>query len=114
MAKRVWFENSCGEERVIKNTANTWIEVNDAINEFINRCNINKINAAKRKYGDDFDATKVPLFERYYTRVWTQKDGRTRIDVGSHTEFFIWEGKYEPVSSNNRSDQLCDPNLDMV
>lgn len=114
MAKRVWFENSYGEERVIKNTANTWIEVNDAINEFINRCNINKINAAKRKYGDNFDATKVPLFERYYTRIWTQEDGRTRIDVGSHTEFFIWEGKYESVNNNNRSDQLCGSDLDVV
>ena len=114
MAKRVWFENSNGEERVIKNTANTWQEVNQAIDEFINRCNINKINTAKRKYGADFDTTKVPLFERYYTRIWTQEDGRTRIDVGSHTEFFIWENKYEPNNNNNRCDQLCDTDLDMV
>lgn len=95
VAKRVWFENAQGEERVIKNTANTWHEVMQAINEFIDRCNQNKINAAKRKFGEDYDESKVPLFKHYYTRTWKQEDGRTRIDVGSHSEFFIWEGRYD-------------------
>lgn len=95
MAMKLWFKNSRGEERVIKNTALTWEEVNTAIDEFIHRCNVNKINASKRMYGDDYDPAKVNLFTRYYTRVWEQEDGRTCIDVGSHTEFFIWEGKYE-------------------
>ena len=95
MANRVWFENSHGEERVIKNTANTWEEVNQTINEFIQRCNVNKINAAKRQFGDNYDESKVNLFKHYYTRYWQQEDGRVKIDVGSHTEFFLWEGKIE-------------------
>lgn len=95
MAKRLWFENSNGDERVIKNTAETWADVHQAIQEFINRCNINKHNESKRRYGDDYDPSKVREFEWLYTRCWTQEDGRTRIDVGSHTEFFIWEGEYK-------------------
>ncbi len=95
MAKKVWFQDVYGNERVIKNTANTWAEVNEAINDFIDRCNQNKINEAKRIFGDAYNESKVNLFKRYYTRVWKQEDGRTKIDVGSHSEFFIWEGDYE-------------------
>lgn len=95
MAMKVWFEDANGNERVIKNTALTWAEVDQAINEFIRCCNINKINQAKRLYGDQYDESKVNLFKRYYTRVWKQEDGRTKIDVGSHSEFFLWEGTYE-------------------
>jgi len=95
MAMKVWFEDANGNERIIKNTALTWAEVDQAINEFIRRCNINKINQAKRLYGDQYDESKVNLFKRYYTRVWKQEDGRTKIDVGSHSEFFLWEGTYE-------------------
>lgn len=95
MAKRVWFENAYGEERVIKNTANTWHDVCEAIKAFIDRCNHNKIIAAKNKYGDNYQEYKVNLFQWYYTRTWKQEDGRTRIDVGSHSEFFIWEGDIE-------------------
>jgi len=94
MAMRLWFENSNGEERVIKNIANTWAEVDQAITEFINRCNMNKHAAAKQIFGDQYDPSKVNEFKRYYTRVWEQEDGRIKIDVGSHTEFFVWEGKY--------------------
>lgn len=92
MRKRLYFENSNGDERVIKNNAQTWAEVHQAITEFINNCNINKVNAAKRRFGEDFDESKVQKFQWYYTRTWKQDDGRTKIDVGSHTEFFIWEG----------------------
>lgn len=91
--KRLWFENSDGEERVINKHADTWEEVHQSITEFIQECNQKKINAAKMTYGDKFDESKVNLFEWHYTRVWQQDDKRTRIDVGSHTEFFIWEGK---------------------
>ena len=28
-------------------------------------------------------------FKIYYTRMWTEEDGRKWFDVGSHTEFFI-------------------------
>ena len=90
---RVWFQDCEGNEQIIKNTANTWEEVNQAINEFIHRCNINKSNALKRIYGDAYDPAYDRPFIRYYTRIWEQEDGRTCIDVGSHTEFFIWEGK---------------------
>lgn len=92
--KRLWFENADGEERVINKHADTWAEVNETIDEFIKQCNIKKSNTRKLIYGDSYDPAKDNPFIRYYTRVWQQKDGRTRIDVGSHTEFFIWEGKY--------------------
>lgn len=78
---KLWFENNWGEERVIAESCDTWQDVNKAIQAFIDECT--------RKWPN-----KKP-FEWHYTRVWRQKDGRTRIDVGSHTEFFIWEGKYE-------------------
>lgn len=95
MAVRVWFENANGEQRVIKNTANTWAEVNQAIDEFIARCNHNKTNARKRAYGVAYNPAYDKPFVRYYTRIWQQEDGRWRIDVGSHSEFFLWEGNYE-------------------
>lgn len=95
MAMRLWFEDSNGNERVIKNTATTWAEVNEAIDAFINRCNINKTNERKQYYGDAYDPAYDRPFVRYYTRIWKQSDGRTKIDVGSHTEFFIWEGEYD-------------------
>lgn len=83
MAKRVWFENANGEERVIKNTANTWTEVYDTIKNFVNRCNQRKVISGGQP------------FKIYYVRAWKQEDGRTRIDIGSHTEFFLWEGDIE-------------------
>ena len=90
MAQRVWFENSNGERRVIKDAANTWAEVDFAINEFIHRCNVNKTNARKQIYGADYNPAYDHPFVRYYTRTW-EEDGMTKIDVGSHTEFFYWE-----------------------
>lgn len=90
---KLWFEDANGNQQIIKNNVATWTEVDQAINEFIDQCNTNKINARKRYYGDAYDPTKDHLFIRYYTRVWEQ-DGKTKIDVGSHTEFFIWEGEY--------------------
>lgn len=87
---KVWFENSNGEERIIKDSVATWEEVEQVINDFIRQCNNNKINQAKHFYKERYDESKVNLFKRYYTRVWEQEDGRTKIDVGSHTEFFIW------------------------
>ena len=95
MAMRLWFENSNGEERVIKNNVNTWSEVDKAIDELIAQRNLNKTNERKRIYGADYNPSYDKPFVRYYTRVWRQGDGRTRIDVSSHTEFFIWEGQYQ-------------------
>lgn len=74
---KLWFENQFGEKRVIKNQCNTWKEVSQAIHEFIDENNKNK---------------KHP-FKSFYMRVW-EEDGMTKIDVGSHTEFFYWKGKY--------------------
>lgn len=76
MAK-LWFENVWEEECVIADPCNTWEEVNLAIDNFIRDCN-------------DKWPKKTP-FKRYYTRTWQQEDGRIRIDVGSWSEFFIWD-----------------------
>jgi len=89
----LWFENSNGVRRQICDCAN-WDEVTKSIEEFIAQCNINKHNAARERYGKDYDPAKVVPFVSYYTRVW-EEDGMTKIDVGSHTEFFYWEGKYD-------------------
>lgn len=88
----LWFENSEGIKRKICDCT-TWEEVTRSIEEFIAQCNANKYYTAREKYGKDFDPNKVIPFVSYYTRIW-EEDGMTKIDVGSHTEFFFWEGKY--------------------
>ena len=90
----LWFENSEGKERLIA-APSDWHGVQHCINEFIKQCNHNKILQSKEIYGAYFDKSKVPLFKSYYTRVWRQEDGRWRIDVGSHTEFFITDVPHE-------------------
>ena len=77
----LWFQNSQGKERKIA-TVNNWAEVWKEINEFIRKCN------SKKEKGE------TP-FKSYYSRVWTEEDGRCVIDVGSHTEFFKTDLKYE-------------------
>ena len=89
---KLWFENVWGEERVIANHCNTWDDVCYTIDNFIKECN--------RKWPD-----KKP-FEWYYTRTWEQKDGRTRIDIGSHSEFFIWEGKFKSATIINKDGEV--------
>ena len=81
----LWFQNSEGKRRQIADCA-TWTEVCDAIDIFIDQCNENK-PADKR-------------FVSYYKRVW-ESEGMTEIDVGSHTEFFYWEGKYPNDSESS-------------
>lgn len=88
---KLWFENSNGDERVIADCANEQ-EVYAAINTFIDQCNQNKIKQSKEIYGDQYDESKVKFFKSYYIRTW-YNNGRTHYDVGSHTEFFHWEGK---------------------
>jgi len=68
----LYFENSYGDERVIA-TCKNFQEVRKAINAFITTCNRNN--------------PKDRQFKMYYMRTW-EEDGRTKIDVGSHTEFF--------------------------
>ena len=98
----LWFENSRGERRVICDCT-TWEEVNRSIDEFIAKCNSNKHNAAKERYGKDYDPSKVIPFVRYYTRVW-KEDNMTKIDVGSHTEFFYWEGKFVAMTPDKNGE----------
>ena len=88
----LWFKNSQGTKRQIADCA-TWNDVCYCIDKFIEQCNANKHNMAKERYGKDYNPAKVVPFVRYYTRVW-KEDGMTKIDVGSHTEFFYWEGEY--------------------
>lgn len=78
---KLWFENVWEEERVIADNCDTWQDVYNAIQSFLDEC--------ARKWPN-----KKP-FQWLYTRTWRQNDGRTRIDIGSHSEFFIWEGKIE-------------------
>ena len=79
---KLWFENTNRDKndplrrRVICDCM-TWKEVNRSIDEFIQQCN---------------EVNNKP-FKRYYTRVW-KENGLTKIDVGSHSEFFYWEGEY--------------------
>ena len=79
------FENSYGERRQIADCAN-WEEVNKAINEFIKQANARK------------PADKA--FKPYYIRTW-EEGGATKIDVGSHVEFFIFRG----LLDNNVTDR---------
>jgi hypothetical protein len=76
----LWFQNSQGKERKIA-TVNNWPEVWKEIDNFIQECN--KHN------------TKP--FKSYYSRVWTEDNGISIIDVGSHTEFFKTDLKYEEI-----------------
>lgn len=76
----LWFENKYGDRRVICD-CETWDDVNRSIDDFIAQCN------------ETYPLNKKHPFVRYYTRMW-EEDGMTKIDVGSHTEFFYWEGKY--------------------
>ena len=89
---KLWFENSYGKERIIKEPCDTWEDVNLAIDEFIADCN------------DKYPLNKKNPFVRYYTRVWQMPDGRTKLDVGSHTEFFIWEGKFKSVTMDSNGE----------
>lgn len=66
---KLYFENSRGEERVIAEP-NTVRECNQEIKKFLDEHN----------------------FTSYYSRCWKTPDGRIKVDVGSHTEFFKVEG----------------------
>ena len=62
------------------------IVYHDTVRNFIDQCNENK-PADKR-------------FVSYYKRIW-EEDGMTKIDVGSHTEFFYWEGRFHHDSESS-------------
>lgn len=65
---KLFFQNNKGEERLIAEPSNRK-EVNKEINKFLDNHS----------------------FKSYYTRVW-EENGRLKLDVGSHTEFFYLEG----------------------
>lgn len=74
MAK-LWFRNSEGVEREIAN-CETRQEVHASINKFVDDCN--------KKWPN-----RKP-FKSYYTRSWVE-NGRTILDIGSWSEFFVWD-----------------------
>ncbi len=84
---KLWFENSEGVERLIAEV-NDWPGVWKAINNFIDSC-----NAAK--------PANVKPFKSYYSRIWKCEDGRSKIDVGSHTEFFYTDIDYTTMNDDS-------------
>ena len=82
----LWFGNSFGKKRIIAQ-CQTPEEVTKAIDDFINECNVAKVRAGYRP------------FVKYYTRVW-EENGMVKYDVGSHTEFFYWEGSIDAYKEN--------------
>ena len=72
MRNNLWFQNSEGKERLIA-AVESMDEVYDCIQKFVDQCN---------EYRPDNKKFKI-----YYYRTW-QEDGRTKIDVGSWSEFF--------------------------
>lgn len=63
----LYFQNMYGERRVIGYPENR-AEAYRIIREFLDNHH----------------------YKSYYTREWADKNGETWVDVGSHTEFFIW------------------------
>lgn len=77
--KNLWFQNSNGEERLIA-AVETFTDVYDCIYAFVDQCNEGR-PANKR-------------FKIHYIRTW-EENGRTKIDVGSWSEFFYTDLKRE-------------------
>lgn len=70
----LYFRPSQGDDRLITTCDES--NVMQYIHTFINDCNTkNRENGLKE-------------FKSYYTRSWSDSDGITWYDVGSHTEFF--------------------------
>ena len=78
MAK-LWFQNNNGEERVIAEV-NNFDDVYKEIDKFIDRCNEGR--------------PENKQFKIYYTRIY-EENGRTKLDVGSWSEFFYTDLEYE-------------------
>lgn len=78
MAKLL-FQDSQGQARIIAD-CETFADVLTEIDKFIADAN-------------DKWPNKKP-FKRHYTRIW-EENGMTMLDVGSWSEFFLWDGKVE-------------------
>lgn len=63
----LYFQNSNGQRHIIGHPENR-AEAYRIIREFLND----------------------HRYKSYYMREWTDENGETWVDVGSHTEFFIW------------------------
>jgi hypothetical protein len=66
----LYFIDSRGEYRLLKENVNNSEMVMHLINKFLKEHN----------------------YKSYYTRIWQTNEG-LMYDVGSHTEFFLWGGK---------------------
>lgn len=63
---KLYFENSCGERRLI-----------------------GEPQSAEESQKIIYNFCAERNFKIYYVRTWTTPDGEKYYDVGSHTEFFI-------------------------
>lgn len=61
---------------------------------FQNNAGVRRIIGFPENRGEAYHMIHVFLtdhhYKSYYTREWTNENGETWVDVGSHTEFFIW------------------------
>ena len=86
---KLWFEDRYKCRQEVGDCKN-WREISLAINAFIAGTN------AMRK----MDATPYKI---HYLRTWDE-DGEVVIDIGSHSEFFIWEGSNAQLLSEIMED----------
>ena len=70
----VYFRRSNGEDKFLANCTD-FHTVNEVINHFLKEHN----------------------FKSYYSRMWISAPGHLKIDVGSHTEFFVVKGPVEEI-----------------
>ena len=75
----LYFRPSMGDDRLITTCDES--NVMKYIHSYINSC-----NAKNREKG-------CKEFKSYYTRSWSDSDGITWYDVGSHSEFFYTKTK---------------------
>ena len=83
---KLWFKNSQGKMKQIAD-CKTLEEVYREIDAYIAKCNAEK-------------PVNVKPFVRYYTRILQHPGEMTTFDVGSHTEFFLWEGNIKTLVAN--------------
>lgn len=70
----LYFRRSNGEDKFLANCKDM-SEVNKVIKNFLDEHN----------------------YKSYYSRMWISAPGHLKIDVGSHTEFFIVKGAVEEL-----------------
>lgn len=78
----VYFRRSNGEDKFLANCAD-FNTVNEVIQHFLKQHN----------------------YKSYYSRMWISAPGHLKIDVGSHTEFFIVKGAVEGLLTTLMSEE---------